>query len=160
MLYRRFEKLIDVFRDAPTAAPPDRVLPFYTYYLKQVWPSFAALLLVGLVGALIEVALFSYLSRIIDLAQANRARRKASARRGWAFHWVKVRGSSRTLPVPTSRRLPTCIASTLPAGKYDGPRWCGCASGSSSVDKPSCKYSCLDPAVHRVVINIIKRNTA
>ncbi|MDQ0121259.1 ATP-binding cassette subfamily B multidrug efflux pump [Pseudomonas lini] len=71
MLYRRFEKLIDIFRDAPTAAPPDRVLPFYTYYLKQVWPSFAVLLIVGLIGALIEVALFSYLSRIIDLAQGT-----------------------------------------------------------------------------------------
>ncbi|MGE8066314.1 ABC transporter ATP-binding protein [Pseudomonas sp. NPDC089569] len=71
MLYRRFEKLIDIFRDAPTAAPPDRVLPFYTYYLKQVWPSFAALLIVGLFAALIEVALFSYLSRIIDLAQGT-----------------------------------------------------------------------------------------
>ena len=71
MLYRRFEKLIDIFRDAPTAAPPDRVLPFYTYYLKQVWPSFAVLLIVGLCGALIEVALFSYLSRIIDLAQGT-----------------------------------------------------------------------------------------
>ena len=71
MLYRRFEKLIDIFRDAPTAAPPDRVWPFYTYYLKQVWPSFAALLTVGLIGALIEVALFSYLSRIIDLTQGT-----------------------------------------------------------------------------------------
>ncbi|WP_260955572.1 ABC transporter ATP-binding protein [Pseudomonas citri] len=71
MVYRRFEKLIDIFRDAPTPAPPNRVLPFYTYYLKQVWPSFAVLLVVGLIGALIEVALFSYLSRIIDLAQAT-----------------------------------------------------------------------------------------
>lgn len=71
MLYRRFEQLIDVFRDAPTAAPPDRVWPFYVYYLKQVWPSFAALLVIGLFAALIEVALFSYLSRIIDLAQGT-----------------------------------------------------------------------------------------
>ncbi|MEO6680771.1 MAG: ABC transporter ATP-binding protein, partial [Pseudomonas sp.] len=55
----------------PTAAPPDRVFPFYTYYLKQVWPSFAALLVVGLFAALIEVALFSYLSRIIDLTQGT-----------------------------------------------------------------------------------------
>ena len=47
MLYRRFEQLIDIFRDAPTAAPPDRVLPVYSYYLKQVWPSFAALVVVG-----------------------------------------------------------------------------------------------------------------
>lgn len=69
MFYRRFEKLIDIFRDAPTDAPPNKVLAFYIYYLRQVWPSFAALLVVGLIGALIEVALFSYLSRIIDLAQ-------------------------------------------------------------------------------------------
>ncbi|PLP89591.1 multidrug ABC transporter ATP-binding protein [Pseudomonas sp. FFUP_PS_473] len=71
MLYRRFEQLIDIFRDAPTAAPPGKVLPFYLYYLRQVWPSFAVLLVVGLIGALIEVALFSYLSRIIDLAQGT-----------------------------------------------------------------------------------------
>ncbi len=71
MLYRRFEQLIDIFRDAPTASPPNRVWPFYVYYLKQVWPSFAALLVIGLFASLIEVALFSYLSRIIDLAQGT-----------------------------------------------------------------------------------------
>lgn len=71
MFYRRFEQLIDIFRDAPTAAPPNKVLSFYIYYLRQVWPSFVALLVVGLIGALIEVALFSYLSRIIDLAQGT-----------------------------------------------------------------------------------------
>ncbi|WP_459749370.1 ABC transporter ATP-binding protein [Pseudomonas sp. 3A(2025)] len=69
MLYRRFEQLIDIFREDPGAAPPNRVLPFYLHYLRQVWPTFAALLVVGLIVALIEVALFSYLSRIIDLAQ-------------------------------------------------------------------------------------------
>ncbi|SDS87292.1 ATP-binding cassette, subfamily B, multidrug efflux pump [Pseudomonas asplenii] len=71
MLYRRFEQLIDIFREPPTAAPPNQVLPFYLYYLRQVWPSFAALLVVGLFAALIEVAQFSYLSRIIDLAQVT-----------------------------------------------------------------------------------------
>jgi ATP-binding cassette subfamily B multidrug efflux pump len=71
MFYRRFEQLIDIFREAPTAAPPTNVMSFYVYYLRQVWPSFAALLVVGLIGALIEVSLFSYLSRIIDLAQGT-----------------------------------------------------------------------------------------
>ncbi|AKF47437.1 putative multidrug ABC-type transport system, ATPase/permease fusion protein [Pseudomonas syringae pv. syringae str. B301D-R] len=71
MLYRRFEKLIDIFKDAPTAAPPNTVFAFYLYYLRQVWPTFTALLVVGLIGALIEVSLFSYLSRIIDLAQTT-----------------------------------------------------------------------------------------
>ncbi|RON72520.1 ABC transporter ATP-binding protein [Pseudomonas fluorescens] len=71
MLYRHFEQLIDIFRRSPSTTPPDRVLAFYFYYIKQVWPSFAALLGVGLFVALIEVSLFSYLSRIIDLAQGT-----------------------------------------------------------------------------------------
>ena len=71
MLYRRFEQLIDIFREAPSEAPPGKVWPFYLYYLRQVWPSFLALLVVGLFASLIEVAMFSYLSRIIDLAQGT-----------------------------------------------------------------------------------------
>jgi len=51
MLYRRFEQLIDIFREAPSAAPPNTVTSFYLYYLRQVWPSFAALLVVGLINA-------------------------------------------------------------------------------------------------------------
>ncbi|MDZ5601967.1 ABC transporter ATP-binding protein [Pseudomonas sp. RP23018S] len=71
MLYRRFEQLIDIFREAPTEAPPSKVLPFYLYYMRQVWPSFLALLVIGLIASLIEVAMFSFLSRIIDLTQGT-----------------------------------------------------------------------------------------
>ena len=71
MLYRRFERLIDPFRDVPERMPPTDVIRFYVYYLRQVWPVFLALLVVGLVAALIEVALFSYLGRIVDLAQGT-----------------------------------------------------------------------------------------
>ncbi|KAB8306061.1 ABC transporter ATP-binding protein [Rouxiella chamberiensis] len=69
MLFRRFERMIDIFREAPGAEPPGKVWPFYLYYLRQVWPSFAVLLVVGLVASLIEVSLFSYLSQIIDLTK-------------------------------------------------------------------------------------------
>ncbi|MFZ5956399.1 ABC transporter ATP-binding protein [Pseudomonas knackmussii] len=69
MLYRRFEKLIDPFRSAPEHMPPAEVVRFYIFYLRQVWPIFSVLLVVGLIVALIEVALFSYLGRIVDLAQ-------------------------------------------------------------------------------------------
>ncbi|MHB9798389.1 ABC transporter ATP-binding protein [Pseudomonas sp. MT3] len=71
MLYRRFERLIDPFRDVPERMPPTDVIRFYVYYLRQVWPVFLALLIVGLIAALIEVALFSYLGRIVDLAQGT-----------------------------------------------------------------------------------------
>ena len=68
-IFRRFEGLIDPFKDAPDITPPGRVLRFYAYYLLQVWPIFAVLLVVGLAGALVEVALFSFLADIVDLAR-------------------------------------------------------------------------------------------
>ena len=84
MLYRRFEQWIDVFREAPTEAPPSKVTSFYLYYLRQVWPSFAALLVVGLIGALIEVALFSYLSDIIDMVNTT------APERFFSEHWPSL----------------------------------------------------------------------
>ncbi|KQN53759.1 MULTISPECIES: ABC transporter ATP-binding protein [unclassified Erwinia] len=73
MLFSRIERMIDVFRPAPDATPPDGVWRFYLYYLRQVWPGFAVLLVIGLIASLIEVALFRYLSRIIDLVNAGGA---------------------------------------------------------------------------------------
>ena len=89
MLYRRFERLIDIFREAPSEAPPSTVWPFYLYYLRQVWPSFAVLMVLGLIVALIEVALFSYLSRIIDLAQGT-PNPDFFAQHGWELAWMAV----------------------------------------------------------------------
>ncbi len=73
MFSERFEKLIDLYRTEPQQDPPTTIGAFYGYFLRQVWPSFLALLIVGLAGALIEVALFSYLSSIIDLVNHSRA---------------------------------------------------------------------------------------
>ncbi|MFA7895152.1 ABC transporter ATP-binding protein [Pseudomonas putida] len=89
MLYRRFEQLIDIFRDAPSDTPPSGVWAFYFYYLRQVWPSFLALLVVGLVASLIEVAMFSFLSRIIDLAQGAPSARIFSEHSGELI-WMLV----------------------------------------------------------------------
>lgn len=89
MLYRRFEQLIDIFRDAPSEAPPSGVWAFYFYYLRQVWPSFLALLVVGLIASLIEVAMFSFLSRIIDLAQGTPSASIFSEHRGELI-WMLV----------------------------------------------------------------------
>ncbi|BCQ37616.1 hypothetical protein ERHA54_02190 [Erwinia rhapontici] len=71
MLYRRFERMINIFRDAPADTPPNNLWAFYLFYLRQVWPCFALLLVIGLVASLIEVALFRYLSRIIDLVNSS-----------------------------------------------------------------------------------------
>lgn len=70
-LFKRFEDLINPFRPAPDIAPPDSVGAFYRFYLKQVWHWFALLLVVGLAGSLVEVALFSFIGQIVDMAQST-----------------------------------------------------------------------------------------
>ncbi|MDH4874334.1 ABC transporter ATP-binding protein [Pseudomonas sp. BN515] len=89
MLFKRFERLIDVFRQAPDEMPPRSVVRFYVYYLRQVWPVFSALLLVGLIVALIEVALFSFLGRIVDLAQATPSG-EVFQRHGTELLWMAI----------------------------------------------------------------------
>ncbi|MET3448736.1 ABC transporter ATP-binding protein [Ralstonia sp. 1138] len=71
MLLRRLEKLIDPFRPLPDTQPPANVWRFYAYFLREVRGVFAFLLIVGLLGALIEVALFDFLGRIVDMIQAT-----------------------------------------------------------------------------------------
>ncbi|CAJ0770539.1 ABC transporter ATP-binding protein [Ralstonia chuxiongensis] len=71
MLLRRLEKLIDPFRPLPDTQPPANVWRFYAYFLREVRGVFAFLLLVGLLGALIEVALFDFLGRIVDMIQTT-----------------------------------------------------------------------------------------
>ena len=82
MPIRRLERLIDPFRRMPDSKPPGEVWRFYAYFLREVWPVFGILLVVGLVGALIEVSLFSFLGRLVDLAQTSPAEGFFSRHRG------------------------------------------------------------------------------
>ncbi|WP_308445867.1 ABC transporter ATP-binding protein [Chitiniphilus purpureus] len=68
-LFTRFENLIDPFRPVPDEMPPSGVVRFYLHHIAQARGAFAALLLVGLAVALVEVALFGFVGRIVDLAQ-------------------------------------------------------------------------------------------
>jgi len=69
MLIRRLERLIDPFRSMADHRPPAEVWRFYLHFLREVRGVFALLLAVGLVCALIEVALFDFLGRLVDMAK-------------------------------------------------------------------------------------------
>ena len=66
-MFRWFEQRIDPFRDHAIDCPPNSLVGFYTHYLRQVWPTFLAVMVVGLAGALVEVSLFAFLGEIVDL---------------------------------------------------------------------------------------------
>ncbi|TBU98928.1 multidrug ABC transporter ATP-binding protein [Stutzerimonas kirkiae] len=89
MLFQRFEKLIDVFKPVADIAPPKGMLRFYAHYLKQVWPLMIVVLLVGFVAAVIEVALFSFLGRLIDLTQTTPSG-EFFARHGGDLLWMAL----------------------------------------------------------------------
>ncbi|MBS1183869.1 MAG: putative multidrug export ATP-binding/permease protein, partial [Proteobacteria bacterium] len=65
-MFAFFERLIDPYAKGPGGQPPDRLIPFYWHYLRQVWPSFAAVMVVGFFVAVIEVSIFRYIGDIVD----------------------------------------------------------------------------------------------
>ncbi|GAB2576065.1 ABC transporter ATP-binding protein [Dyella jejuensis] len=69
MIFRWFESLIDAFKEPVDSMPPTSVARFYVFYLRQVWPVFAAAIVVGFGVALVEVSLFGFIGRIVDMAK-------------------------------------------------------------------------------------------
>jgi ATP-binding cassette subfamily B multidrug efflux pump len=69
-MFRWFETRIDAFPDEPPARPPDTLLAFYVYFVKPVWPAFAALLVAGFLGSLIEVSLLAFVGSLVDMMKA------------------------------------------------------------------------------------------
>ena len=67
MIFRWSESLIDVFGKPGPGMPPQGVARFYAHYLRQVWPLLLVMAVVGLLVALVEVAMFDFLGRLIDM---------------------------------------------------------------------------------------------
>ncbi len=65
-MLRYFERLIDPF-STKASSPPTGLIAFYRYFLQPVWPYVVALLLAGLGASLAEVAIYSYVGRLVDM---------------------------------------------------------------------------------------------
>jgi ATP-binding cassette subfamily B multidrug efflux pump len=71
MIFRWFESLIDAFKEPVDSMPPASVWRFYAFYLRQVWPVFAAAIVVGFGVAVVEVSLFGFIGGIVDMAKGT-----------------------------------------------------------------------------------------
>jgi ATP-binding cassette subfamily B multidrug efflux pump len=69
-MLRWFETRIDAFPEAAAERPPETLFAFYLHFVKPAWPAFAALLVAGLVGSLIEVVLLAFVGRLVDMMKA------------------------------------------------------------------------------------------
>lgn len=66
-MFRWFETRLKAFPDDPPERPPETLLAFYLYFVRPVWPAFAALLVAGFLGSVIEVALMTFVGDLVDL---------------------------------------------------------------------------------------------
>lgn len=69
MIFKWFESRIDPFKPVQDGAPPASLWRFYVHYLKQAKGVLLWTCVLGFFVALVEVSLFSFVGRIVDLAQ-------------------------------------------------------------------------------------------
>ena len=81
-MFRWFETRIDPFAGGGDVRPPDGLWAFYWHFLRQCWPAFALLVVVGFCGALIEASLFAFVGNLVD-----RMREAASPQTFMADNW-------------------------------------------------------------------------
>jgi ATP-binding cassette, subfamily B, multidrug efflux pump len=84
-LFTWAETRIDAFQGDGIARPPDTLWAFYAYFVRQAWPAFAALLVAGFIGAVIEASLFSFIGNLVDLMKAT-----PNPKTFVADHWVAL----------------------------------------------------------------------
>jgi ATP-binding cassette subfamily B multidrug efflux pump len=85
-MFAFFENLIDPFPAAAPAKPPETLRGFLWHYARPIWPLLTFVAATGALFAVLEVALFGILGRIIDwLAAADRAS-------FWADHGLWLAG--------------------------------------------------------------------
>ena len=82
--YAWFERWIEPFPQNG-GQPPPRLLAFYAHFIQPVWPAFAILLVAGLLGSLIEVALMAFVGQLVDTMKAA-----ASPADYVAQHWLTL----------------------------------------------------------------------
>ena len=86
-LFRLFETWIDPFRGPPPKDMPRGGVRFLLYFVSQVrWP-FIAMLVLGGASAFVEVTVFNFLGRIVDLLE-NGNRATFFTDHGWVLLWM------------------------------------------------------------------------
>ena len=87
-LFKWFEGRIDAFHRGELSQPPESLVGFFLYYLRPVWPIFAVLVVVGIIGASIEVALMAFVGVIIDMMRASQNPQAFFAEHGTTLMWM------------------------------------------------------------------------
>jgi ATP-binding cassette subfamily B multidrug efflux pump len=89
-MLRWFESFIDPYRSVPLEQPPQQWMRFFWYYVRQVWPGFGAILVVGCFAGVIELSLFAFLGQLVDLMRGAESPSAFMAEHGLLLAWMGV----------------------------------------------------------------------
>jgi ATP-binding cassette subfamily B multidrug efflux pump len=70
-MFDRFEKLVDPFEKTALDVPPQGFWAFCWYYTKPVWPILACVSFLGMLVALLEVYIFTYLGDLVTWLETS-----------------------------------------------------------------------------------------
>ena len=89
-MFRWFETFIDPYRPVALEEPPNQWVKFFWHFVRQVWPSFAAIVVMGFLAGAIELSLFAFLGQLVDLARAAETPEKFFSEHGSTLIWMAV----------------------------------------------------------------------
>lgn len=89
-LLELFESFIKPFKSHPDEAPPTTLFAFYWHYVKQVKWVFIGLLIIGFFVSILEIALFSYIGKIVDMVESSSSPKALWAEHSAEFIWMMI----------------------------------------------------------------------
>ncbi len=70
-MMRWIERRISPFKNSEVTRPPQRLVPFFWFFSRQIWGTLLAVIVLGFFAAVVEVALFTFVGQIVDLARSS-----------------------------------------------------------------------------------------
>lgn len=93
-MFQWFESRIDPFHgggpEGGLARPPGGLIAFYWHFVRQCWPAFLALLVVGFLGAVVEASLFAFVGTLVDRMREAASPETFIADHGSLLIWMAV----------------------------------------------------------------------
>lgn len=87
-MFTWFESRIRPFRAAPLIQPPEDWLRFYWFFIRQIWRVLVAIMVMGLIAGIIELSLFAFLGKLVDLARNSESPLQFFDQHGTLLLWM------------------------------------------------------------------------
>jgi ATP-binding cassette subfamily B multidrug efflux pump len=89
-IFTWFETRIAAFPNEAPVQPPQTLPAFYWHFLRPIWPVLVVLLVMGLAGTLIEIALLAWVGSLVDRMKDTPTPQTFLADNGWLLAFMAL----------------------------------------------------------------------